>query len=355
MSGDVMRSCRRLVTTGILGTVMLTSQLTAQDTAAAGRQRGNVLQTPRGPVEFLGLERWTVAGLDDSLRKYAHYSLTEQGAHACGAVLRYKLHFPDAASILLSPTDGGKPTWLVTLTEPADSARIHHRDLPEGTTGGRPEWAAMRAVSRAHRGTLGTALQIGAWNDTAAWAALPAELRDSSARAAYRAFYEAHTSERDEQAAIAVLQRDSNWYDREIAVGLLFFNFPGDNRSWDALSQTMLESDGDVRFDAVYAMASLAAVGHRPQTWSGVSEAFHAVLDGTSQFVMPDAMALLNVLKPDSALAKPLLQGGGHMLLAYAGSGYTPFRDEALTLLRELSGKDFGADVGQWRSWVASL
>jgi hypothetical protein len=333
------------------GASVVSSQLAAQDTAAA--PRSNVLQTPRGPVEFLGLERWTAAGLNDSLQKYAHYSLMQQDAHACGAVLRYTLHFPDAASLMIGD-DPSHPKWIVTVTEPQDSARIHHRDLPEDTTGGRPEWAAIRAVNAAHGGIVGIALQIGSWADTA-WAALPPQLRDSTARAAIRAFYAAHRSARDEQTALAVLQSDKNWYDREIAVGMLAFNFPSDDRTWKALSETMLESDGNVRFDAVYAMTNLASAGHRPHAWSDVSQPFHAVLDGTSQFVMPDAMALLTALTPDTAQARPLLQHGGHMLLAYASSQSTDYRDEALTLLRALSGKDFGTDVGKWQSWVASL
>src|SRR4051812_34702076 len=54
-----------------------------------------ILEDSTKRLEILGLKRWTLAMIQDSLARYApHDSLL---SHACAAILRGKLHFADAA------------------------------------------------------------------------------------------------------------------------------------------------------------------------------------------------------------------------------------------------------------------
>ena len=63
----------------------------------AGAQSSPLLTLPDGgTVEMLGLRRWTIGMLQDSLAKYAPADSLQ--SHACAATLRYTLHFADAAS-----------------------------------------------------------------------------------------------------------------------------------------------------------------------------------------------------------------------------------------------------------------
>jgi hypothetical protein len=314
----------------------------------------NVIQTPNGRVEVLGLQRWTIDGLEDSLRAHAGYDLRTDGVHACGAVLRYKLHFADAAAIEARDS-ANAPYWIVTVTEPQDSARIHHHFLPLDTVGGRPEWASARTIVKAHRSALMAYLWTAAYTNGAKEPSVPLRTAgDSQAVGQLRAFAAAHSGAVDEREAIEALRSDSSLYDRLLAVTILA-SFPQDDSVWGQLSQTLLESDGIVQGTSMAVLRAWVAAGRRPHDWLVIAPAVHAIFDGTSEFMMPELLRLFAQAKPDPSLAKPFLQNGGTLLLAYAGARLPMVRDAALGVLRSLSGKDFGTDVDQWQDWVRSL
>ncbi len=83
--------------------------------------------------------------------------------------------------------------------------------------------------------------------------------------------------------------------------------------------------------------------------------ALHAVLDGTSQMLMPQIIPLVLALHPNQEFASPLLKGGGQMLLSHAGSQNRTVRQPALALLVALVPKNYGRDMDQWAAWVRSL
>ncbi|HWZ57326.1 MAG TPA: hypothetical protein VNW46_00015 [Gemmatimonadaceae bacterium] len=314
----------------------------------------NVIETPNGRVEVLGLKRWTVDGLQDSLRAHAGYDLRTAGAHACGAVLRYKLHFADAASIEARDS-AGAPYWIVTVTEPQDSARIHHHFLPLDTAGGRPDWASARSIVQVHPSAMMAYILSAAYANGAKAPSLRLRTAgDSAAVAELRTFTAERSGLSDEREAMAALQTDSSLNDRLVAVTILA-SFPQDDSAWAALSQSWLESDGIVKGTAMSALRGWVGAGKRPHDWVVVAPAVHAVFDGTSEFMMPELLHLFAQAKPDPALAKPFLRNGGTLLLAYAGAHLPSVRNAALGVLRSLSGKDFGTNVDQWRDWVRSL
>ena len=291
--------------------------------AQAPTARENIVRTSSATVEVLGLRSWTIAMLNDSLRKYEGYDLTTKQAHACAATLRYKLGFPDAAAIML-PGTSTSAYWLVTLVEPQDSARVRYRKLPLDTTGGRPDWADAR---RMLKGQDSEGLQT--------WLA-------------------AHKTAGDYAVALTVLQRDSNMLDRILALHLIL-PFLDDDRTWTALAEGLLESDGPVRGMAMQFLRGLTASGKKPKDLKSIFPALHAVLDGTSQMLMPQIIPLILALHPNQEFASPLLKGGGQMLLAHAGSQNRTVRQPALALLAALSPKNYGRDMDQWAVWVRSL
>lgn len=317
-------------------------------------QKKAVIETSTGTIEILGLRTWTLDMLNDSLRAKVGFDFNSADAHACAAELRYKLGFADAAAIGFSNRETGRTNTLVTLAEPQDSARIKYRDLPYmDTTGGRPEWTSLREIigqkPRVFQVALANAFSR---SDTSR---LPASMwADWWAIRATWAFLDSNRTAAAQKSAIESLAGDRNIRDRQAAIAILV-NFGDDDATWVALSQAMLEREGSAKFTALLAMRTLVNAGKKPSDWSKIAPAVHAVLDGTSQFMMLDLLALLNKINPGPTMAKPFLKNGGSMLLGYASSDIARARETSLALLKSLRGKDLGADVKAWTKWVESL
>jgi hypothetical protein len=293
--------------------------------AQAPREPDRIVETQTATVEVLGLRQWTIAMLNDSLRKYEGYDLSTEGAHACAATLRYKLGFPDAAAIML-PGTPTKSYWVVTLVEPQDSNRVRYRKLPLDTTGGRPEWVEGRR-----------------------------RLKNRKDPAALEQWFSEHTTSTEYETALTVLQRDSNMLDRILAGRLAFQFLDHDDRAWTALAETLLESDGPVRGTGMQLLENAIASGKTPKDLNAIFPALHAVLDGSSQALMPEIIPLILALGPKESFAVPLLKNGGRMLLAHASAQHRLVRTSAIRLLAALSPKNYGRDIDQWTAWVRSL
>ena len=96
---------------------------------AAQGTRNAILETPAARLELIGLKRWTLGMIQDSLARYAPGE--SLASHACAAILRQKLGFADAAAQYYSPSPGStKGYWAVPVVEPQDSARVRYRELP---------------------------------------------------------------------------------------------------------------------------------------------------------------------------------------------------------------------------------
>ncbi len=323
-----------------------------------------LVQTTTTTVEILGLERWTVAMLEDSLRKRAGYDLRTQGAHACAATLRYDLGFADAAAIML-PKEGMSTYWMVTLTEPQDSHRVRYRKLRLAKTGGIPEWADVRELmDRQVQGVVFGEILLqaarGEKGEVKSPNELPAELRprvDTSilhAQQRLRSWFADHKTEQDYETALRVLDTDSNMVNRVVALYVILPYLHND-RTWTAIAETLIESDGPVRDAGFSMLQTLVAAGKRPKDFQAIAPSLHAILNGTSQMLMPQIVPFLFMFQPGDSLAAPLLKNGGTMLLAYAGARKRIVREPAIGVLRMLSGKNYGNDVAQWKAWIRSL
>src|SRR5256885_747596 len=118
-----------------------------------------VLETPTARLELIGLKRWTLTMILDSLARYAPGdSLT---SHACAAILRMKLGFADAAAEYYPPGFEGSLNgyWAVPVVEPQDSARVRYRPRPRDSVPDRADWAAAFAVFRQHNQAFQSAIQ----------------------------------------------------------------------------------------------------------------------------------------------------------------------------------------------------
>ena len=333
----------------------------SQDGSPPPGRTSAVLRVPGKTIEVIGLRRWTLAMVQDSMAKYAPGE--SLASHACAAVLRYKLGFADAGATTLT---GGPPgdsleRVVVTVVEPQDSARVGYRRVPMDTTAPYAPWANGVALVRQHpMAVQGAVFMYLPWRrDSSATPMEPSVARDSASVRQYLRFVAAHATTADEATAMHLL-RESPDYPTRVAAASVLLNFvERDDRAAFALVHALTESDGMVKGMASAALTTFAITHPHPVAWGRVPETVsdvHALLDGTSVFELTSVMQLLLRTGVSPADARPLLgHGGGRMLLAYLGAVAPPLRDQAHQLLVALKGDDLGLDPAPWVAWLTTL
>ena len=301
-------------------------------------------------VELIGLRRWTVPMIQDSLRRYApNDSLL---SHACAAVLRDKLHFADA-SVAVYPAEGQGKTYIaVTVVEPQDSARVRYRAVPRDSAPDAPGYAPVRRVVAADTPTYQRLLRRA----DLLRSDRPLAPADSELRPALpvRAFARAHRRPADRDRALRVLAADGNARNRAAALVVLG-NFAGEDRAWWALADALRDPAPIVSVTAQQLLAGLVQSAPRPVDWRPAAESLRALLDGTNLFAHNAVMEVLAATAVAPDLAPALLCGGGDIAVAKLGSGGLAERRAARRFLTRLAGRDLGADPAAWRAWAAAL
>jgi hypothetical protein len=314
-----------------------------------------VLTLPGKTIEVLGLQRWTVPMIQDSLRKYAPQE--NIGSHACAAVLREKLGFATAAVTTYSgwPLPDTLEHVIIYVVEPQDSARVRHRMMPLDTTAPYLPWKEAVDVVNAHPGSVQSVLQSYlAWRRQPGRAPAATDAgEDSAAMAAYRRFLAAHRSARDYATARRLLLTSPDYPTRTVAVSVLG-NFVGRDPTLYLLLRAVRENEGMVSAMAGVLLSTIAREGPRKVDWRRAAPSLHAVLDGASPFQLSAILDLLLGTGVNESLARPLLKNGGHMVIAMSGSHLLPASDPARRLLVALAGRDLGSPAA-WQSWVDRL
>ena len=330
---------------------MAAAVLLALGTGVAGAQSPALLTRPDGVVvEVIGLRRWTIDMVQDSLARYAAGVTLD--SHACAAALRYKLGFADAAATRMMER-GVLKRVVVVVVEPHDSARVRYRTPGADTVVTRPHWQAATAVMKQQPRVFQRVVTI--------YTAAPGEVAtsygegsDSAQVAEAVAFLRERVSEQDRLEAHDVLWRGSNHHERAIAA-LILANFPHRDDTYRMLVEAMRETDGPVKGVAARVLEAVSSRSRRVVDWAPASEAIHAMLDGTSLVTLPALMDVLVTTGVDSTMARPLLQDGATTLLAYVGSSTPSHAQRARALLARLHGSDLGPSVDAWRMWVSGL
>jgi hypothetical protein len=309
----------------------------------------SVLQAGDLSVEVVGLRRWTVEMIQDSLARYSPgVSLQD---HACAAVLRYRLGFADAASTRF--LDGPSTYIVVSVVEPQDSARVRHRILPQDTIPVRREWAEAADVARRWPGFFQVAVLEYAAARPGRQPRFPPGADSAAVHRVWR-FLRNHRGPRDFVHAADAISRDSSLYNRVVAAAILA-NFTHRDSAWWLLVDALRETEGPVRAIAGTVLASAAWAQPRKVDWGPAEPAIHAILDGTGLFELRNVMNWLPTMGADSRWNAEFLAGGGEMVLAYLQAEHAPTRESAHQFLVAMRGADLGTEVEPWRAWIASL
>ena len=129
---------------------------------AASHVGGQVLAGPQGPVEFIGLERWSAPELLEAIQRID----PDQPLHACAITMKSQLGFADAAvtahydsySLEFLMSDEAVPYLVIVGVE--DPARVRY--IPAGTeTIDLPEpWQALKSEAEENFATLVVATEM---------------------------------------------------------------------------------------------------------------------------------------------------------------------------------------------------
>ena len=325
------------------------------------------IETESGPIEFIGLKRWSPRELWEKL-----YALAPgEGAHACANTLKQDLQFPDAAVYVYPNADTASEhpyQWVVAVVEPEDSARVSYRAIPSLHAPTIERWRKLGRLLLSPNVTMQGAMMgypkilagdsLGAEMDVAEF---ENELRNFTSlrvdRTGVRDIWRRLGTERSRgtmDLAMRTLTRDGNDTNRAAAMAMLM-NFPNDDRAIIAAMNARIDPQPAVSAAAGAVLGTALPDSSRVVDWGPATGSLRRILGGTNLAALLPTMIMLARTHISPALAAPLLAGNGEMILAYAAAHHDDEREAALALLRRLSGKNLGDDVAAWRSWIAGL
>jgi hypothetical protein len=341
--------------------IVAAATVLASPTATASAQ--TVIENDSIRVELIGLKRWTIPMIQDSLARYAPKETLL--SHACAANLRMKLKFADA-SVSLYPASGSqsRENIVVTVIEPQDSALVQYRDTYGDSLPARADWAPALKIFVSHNMAVQDGLQrgllfgSGSASDTAKWREFQSfdpDTADATAVRALRAFLNVHHRERDLASAQHSLATDGNWQNRVIAT-LIVASFGAQDAAWRSEVETLRDPDGRVAGTASQALTGMQQPKPRTIDWTSEAPTLRLLLGGTDLFEHNAVMRLLVATKIDPALAPELLaNNSGIVLSKLAASTETNERAIAHAFFVQMASHDYGFDPAAWQPWLNSL
>ncbi len=303
-----------------------------------------VVETPNGRFEFVGLEKWDLATIEQRLGYDSLENLSCNFRHD----LIGKLGFADAHCA--SYAEGGRPYKVITVLEPQSSARIRYLPEPKKHLDTPPAWTELLKVVTEQE-FLNTTLDYGSTLEQA----ITRERLMPAEEEKWFVFLEERHSEADFDLALDRLSRDGD-YRHRIVAALVLTNFGQRDSAWRALVGGLRDANEIVRVVCAEALLSLANYTPRKVDWYASTADLNLLLSGTNLFAYAWVIEILVETEVSPKLARPLLKDeAGELLLAYLNASHNHERELAHNLLAQLSGRDFGFDGGRWREWVATV
>jgi hypothetical protein len=320
---------------------VLFAALASLASSTAGAQ---VVRTSTGSVEFLGLEKWTPAEIQQRLG----YASSDQ-LHYCAADLK-KLGFPEVAVVGYS--EHGHRNAVVTVVEPDRSTEVVYKSQPSQHVSLSVDWENLKRIAKEpgffeggildYSRTLPDSLADRPWladgTPQTWWPTLRGFLKESDFKRAQQILEQADDPEARAVAAIVLM------------------NFASEDAAWRSLVSGLRDPDDLVQSACLQALNSLATYHPRKVDWAPAIPDLVDLLHGTDLFAFQFVLKTITVTKIDTALAGPLLgHGGARLVVAYLRAKHDDQRDLARAFLVGMAGRDLGSDPTSWESWVEHL
>lgn len=321
--------------------LFLTQQISAQ-----------IVDTPEGKVEFIGLDRWNVEKIKAVMAEKAPGKPLGQ----CAAVLE-QIGFPSASSASVGKIDG-KEYQVVTLVEPHNANLLKEKPEFSDSLPDAEKWReGIEILTKSNR-VFQSGLHLYPLFLKGETAQVDKQLanlpNDAEKIKVFFQFLNEQRTAADRDYAVWTLTNDGNLRNRMIAVAVLA-NFADSDLSW----WTLLDAQRDP-FDSVAATASqvlnaLSIHNPRPVNWSPAVHTIRYLVNGTNVFLFTPTLRVLTRTSINPQLAKLVLKDQSHLLLAHLGAHYRPDAEASQKFLVQLSGQDFAYNTDKWRQWVEQL
>jgi hypothetical protein len=311
-------------------------------------------------VELIGLKRWTVQMIKDSLVKYVPGADTTLTSRACGASI-HDLGFPRTASIVYPTRD------IVMVVEPQDSARAAANPIIPTTSPLPPDWQALLDPMVASTGqftnnVFPVALKLYPLIQDGKRDSIDVVMQQAGGAVPPQfdsvwTFLQRHATPADLRQAIAVLDGDSAYTHRALAMGVLA-NFAAHDEAWWALVHALRDPHPAAANPSL--IASQVLLGWLSQTprhvdWSRRVEDLHALFAGANLWVLPTVMQVLTYTKVDASLAHAILADNAQFVVGFARSGDPTASAVGRKLLMQLGAPDYADDGAKWERWANAL
>lgn len=327
--------------------------------ATASQGTSQVLAGPRGPVEFIGLKRWTAPELLEAIQRID----PDRPLYACAITMKSQLGFADAAvavhydsySLDFLMSDAAEPYTVIIGVE--DGTRVRYRTPGSETLPLPKRWQALKSLAEGNFGTLAMAAEMFHSRHD------PERVREHVEVVGIDPAHldpiweqiEAMDGERDRLLARALLERDESWSSRA-AAAVVLVNFSAHDTTWHDLISTLIHPETRVQGAAEAVLRGfLKAERHRPVRWNGARQPLSALLDGTNPFAFQMVLGVLVATGIEPGFGGQLIRGASDLLLAHVGAAHEGTREPAMALLTRVSGEDLGADPDAWSEWLSGL
>jgi hypothetical protein len=314
---------------------------------------------PGFTVEVVGLRRWSLPMIDDSLAKYVPGETL--ASHACIANLRDNLGFADAniigfATLHITGTDTTRSRKMILLVrEPQDSARVHQIVRAKDYTARLVEWRPVTSVFRSDNDLFYSFYLSYLGEDAPAIPVGRRSVRDSLDWAAMTQVLAREHTDSGYAKALRVLAQSPSNPDRSVAI-LVLSRYPDRDEAWRTLLMAAVEDpqwlDSDI---AQEAMQMMSARHPRHVDWAPVAPIIRNVLDGTALAALAPVIDVLLGTGVDRRSASALLSHGGEMLTSLLELSSEEVTKPAHELLVRLRGEDLGLAPAPWRTWIGTL
>ena len=325
-----------------------------------------VLEGPRGPVEFVGLEDWTASDLFKAIKDKD----PDRPFRACAAVMIRELNFPDAAAFgFIKQQEDGSMSLYTVVVGVEDSESVKYRTLGTETPDLPDSWQKMQKAAEEEFYSVAAAAYLHyllAVPETAKQLEdlSPEEVEDSTQEFAemfgtktesinmLRTFHDNIDKETDYALALEVVETAEAWSARFVAT-IVLAQFAENDASWHALAKSVIDPASQVRDVASKILEGLVRAEKTvPVQWTEARETLIALLGGTYPFAFNKILDVLVATEIDSAFARELVQERPKLLLSFVGADHDGFRKSAHKFLTTISSEDFERDVEAWAAWL---
>jgi hypothetical protein len=312
-----------------------------------------VVDTPEGTVEFIGLEEWTVEKIKAVMAEKA----PNQPLGMCAAVLVEKVGFASASAKGIGKVNG-KDYTVVTLVEPQKAQLLKEKPEPENSLPNDEKWRQGIELRAKNRQAFHIGLDFYSAflkSDNVKVNKLLSDLPQFAEHfKTLWQFLKMQNTPADFDKAIWTLNNDGNWRNRLFAAAVLA-NFADKDLTWWTLMDAQRDSFHAVATTASQVLFSLLDHNPRKINWAPAVHSVRYMVNGTNVFLFTKALQALTKTNINPELRKILLKENSQLLLAHLGANYKPDAEVARNFLKHLSGKDFGFEVDKWDRWIKEV